>query len=313
MSHLRKSVLALAGLVLAAASLSNAQTVSPSPSVDQPAPPGQPTSIPANPNGEIGPMGSGATTEITPEGYLRTGFEELMFFSGPDLEPTNAGLRELDRGHLPIVHYKFNRDGITYSFTIFESKVDKSAIVRARQHAKFPFMPGFNIEDNIFEPPVNFIRVAITNSAREPKRAVFASGVRYDGPGASRASQGTNPELGESFNPGWVNYFDDANFYRFNRDLYNFPAGYIDRSFKVRKNWSEPNPEYVLGVTQLNATPTMPIGVVTYARDLKPGESWALDFKMPVIPNADPFVIAAIDDASLDAIEAQLRGGAAKP
>jgi hypothetical protein len=45
----------------------------------------------------------------------------------------------------------------------------------------------------------------------------------------------------------------------------------------------------------------MPIGIVTYARLLKPGESWTLDFKMPLIPNADPFVISAIDDASLDA------------
>ena len=313
MNKLRLPVVSFAVVALSAAFTLSSRAQAVSPSIDQPAQPGKPTSNPANPNGEIGPMGSGATTEITPEGYLRTGFEELMFFSGPDLEPTNAHISTLKHGHPPIVHYQFKRDGITYRLTIFAAKIDKSAIVRARQHAKFPFMPGFNIEDNIFEPPVNFIRVGITNTAGEPKRAVFASGVRYDGPGASRASQGTNPQFGESFNPGWMNYFDDANFYRFNRDLYSFPAGYIDRSFKVRKNWSEPNPEYILGITQLNATPTMPIGIVTYARNLKPGESWTLDFKMPVIPNADPFVIAAIDDASLDAIEAQLRGGAAKP
>jgi hypothetical protein len=325
MSKFRKSVLALASLVLAAASLSNAQTVSPSPSIDHLGQPGQPSSNPSKPAGEIGFIGSGAATEITPEGYLRTGFEELMFFSGPDLEPTNTGIRALGQGHLPIVHYEFERDGITYRFTIFAGKIDKSAIIRARQHAKFPFMPGFDIESDIVEPLVNFIRVDMTNTAGEPKRAVFASGVRYDGPSAAGASQGDNRSadgktpsdnrvVGEPFNPGWINYFDDANFYRFNRDLYNFPAGYIDRSFRVRKNWSEPNPEYVLGETQLNATPTTPIGIVTYARELKPGETWTLDFKMPVIPNADPFVISAIDDASLDAIDGQLHGsGAAKP
>ncbi len=40
---------------------------------------------------------------------------------------------------------------------------------------------------------------------------------------------------------------------------------------------------------------------------LKPGETWTLDFKMPVIPTADPFAISAIDDASFDAVQAQLR------
>jgi len=302
MNKPRLPVVSFAVVALSAVfSLSSpAQTVPPS--IGPSGQPAQPSSNPAQPTGDIGFMGSGAATEITPEGYLRTGFVELMFFSGADLEPTNAHIPTLEKGHLPIVHYRFESDGITYRFTIFAGKIDKSAIIRARQHAKFPFMPGFNIEkDDLFEPWVNFVRVEITNSSRDPKHAVFASGVRYDGPSASGASQGVNPQPGESFNPGWVNYFDDANFYRFNRALYSFPAGYVDRSFKVRKNWSEPNPEYVLGVTQLNATPTMPIGIVTYARLLKAGESWTLDFKMPLIPNADPFVISAIDDASLDA------------
>ncbi|MGB7264192.1 MAG: hypothetical protein WBC92_01685, partial [Terracidiphilus sp.] len=53
-----------------------------SPSIDQP---GQPFSYFSKPTGEIGVMGAEAATEITPEGYLRTGFAELMFFSGPDL------------------------------------------------------------------------------------------------------------------------------------------------------------------------------------------------------------------------------------
>ena len=103
-----------------------------------------------------------------------------------------------------------------------------------------------------------------------------------------------------------MNFFDDANFYRFNRDLYAFPAGFADRSFTIRKNWSEPNPQYVLGVTHVDAGPTTPVGIVTYARELKPGETWALDFKMPVIPTADPFAISAIDDASFDAIKARI-------
>jgi hypothetical protein len=288
------------------AHLMRAQTGSPTPASPPVSQAGHPSEKPLTPPDWIGPMGSGATTEITPEGYLSTGFEEMMFFCGPDLEPTNAHIRTLDQGHPPIVHYRFDRDGIQYRFTIFAAKIDKSAIVEARRHAKFPFMPGFDIESNIYQPMVNFIRVDITNNGPEPRHVVFASGVRYADPSATTDRRRDNPQTGEAFNRGWVNFFDDANFYRFNRDLYAFPAGFVDRSFTIRKNWSEPNSQYVLGVTHVDAGPTTPVGIVTYARELKSNESWVLDFKMPVIPTADPFAISAIDDASFDAIETEL-------
>jgi hypothetical protein len=226
---------------------------------------------------------------------------------GADLEPTRAGGHLLEQRGLPIVHYELERDGINYRFSIFAGKIDKSAIIAARQHAKFPFMPGFDIESNIYEPQVDFVRVEITNSTNEQRRAVFASGVRYEDPDAPRTQSGHSND-GETFNPGWTNNFDDANFYRFNRDLYSFSSGYVDRSFTVRKNWSEPNPQDVLHVTRLNPAPTTPIGIATYARELNPGETWALGFKMLVVPTADPFVISAIDDASSEAIEAQVHG-----
>jgi hypothetical protein len=285
-----------------------AQMASPSKVTPSNTQPGQPSSDAAKPTGAIGLSGSGTATEITPEGYLRTGFEEFLFFVGARLEPTNAHTPKLEQGQLPIVHYEITREGITYRFTIFAGKIDKSAIIEARRHAKFPFPPGFDIESGIIEPHVNFVRVEITNSASEPKQAVFASGVRYQDPNATGASKAGNSDLGEPFDPNWRNSFDDANFYRYNRDLYNFPAGYADRSFTVRKNWSEQNPQDILAQTRLDPAPTTPIGIVTYARELKPGESWTLDFKMLLIPNADPFVISAIDDASFDAIEAQMRG-----
>ena len=309
-NQLRLPVFSFAVVVLSATFTisSRAQTTS-----TPAAQPGQPSSNSSRAAEQIGPIGSGATTEITPEGYLSTGFEEMMFFSGPDLEPTNAHIHSLDQGHPPIVHYQFDRDGIQYRFTIFAAKIDKSAIVEARRHAKFPFMPGFDIESNIYQPMVNFIRVDITNNGPGPKRAVFASGVRYADPNVAIDRRRDNPQTGEAFNRGWVNFFDDANFYRFNRDLYAFPAGFVDRSFTIRKNWSEPNPQYVLGVTHVDAGPTTPVGIVTYARMLKPGETWTLDFKMPVIPTADPFAISAIDDASFDAVQAQSARRAGQP
>src|ERR1700722_18960518 len=86
------------------------------PSMDRP---DQPFSYYSKPTDEIGMMDAEAATEITPEGFLRTGFGELMFFTGPELEPTNVRIRTLEDGRLPIIHYQFERDGVTYEFTMF--------------------------------------------------------------------------------------------------------------------------------------------------------------------------------------------------
>ena len=118
-----------------------------SPSIDDP---NKPFTYFSKPTDEIGVMGSEGATEITPEGYLRTGFGELMFFSGPDLVPTSVRIRTLEEGHLPIDHYEFERDGIIYRFTMFEA--------------------GLNADQS--GPLVNFIRVTMRNATSQPTRAI---------------------------------------------------------------------------------------------------------------------------------------------
>ncbi|SPE24343.1 hypothetical protein SBA5_450007 [Candidatus Sulfotelmatomonas gaucii] len=289
-----------------------------SPSIDQR---GQPFSYYSKPTDEIGVMGAEAATEVTPEGYLRTGFEELMFFSGPEFEPTDVRIRTLEQGHLPIIHYEFVRDGIAYRFTVFEARIEVSAIDRARQHSPFPFPPGVSPASGLTEGPlVNFIRVEMQNETREPNRAIFAAGTRYDGPNTTSASHGDNRftrpvegkvpgdfrQIGEEFNPNWMNSFDDGHFFRLNRELYGFPAGYADRTFMLRDEDTGRANRDVLRSTRLDATPTTPIGIVTYSRLLKPGETMTLDFKMPLIPTADPFVITAIDQTGFDDAEKKI-------
>src|ERR1039458_715151 len=139
MKNLRKPVvfLVVALFVVLAADCLHAQMVSPS--IDQP---GQPFSYFSKPTDEIGVMGAEAATEITPEGYLRTGFGELMFFAGPELEPTSVRTRTVEQGNLPIVHYEFARDGIVYSFTLFAATFNESES----------------------GPLVNFIRVEMKNA-----------------------------------------------------------------------------------------------------------------------------------------------------
>jgi hypothetical protein len=258
-----------------------------SPAIDRP---DQPFSYFSKPTDEMGMMDAQAATEITPEGYLRTGFGELMFFAGPELEPTSVRIRTLEQGHLPIFHYQFERDGIAYRFTLFTYATDLSSA-------------GYS---------VNFIRIAMKNESGLPTRAILATGIRYDAPNNTGAQHGDNRfdrpregkypgnyrQLGETFSPDWIYSFTDAGFLRDGRLLYTFPAGYSARSFTLHGQYNYP--QDIGKPSKLMAGPTVPVGIVTYSRVLQPGEESVLDFKMPVVPTADPDAIAAIDKARFD-------------
>ncbi len=276
-----------------------------SPSIDLP---NQPFSYFAAPTDEIGVMDAEGATEITPEGYLRTGYGELMFFAGPQMEPTSARIRTLEDGRLPIIHYQLERDGIAYRFTLFAARLTGSSA------------DGPEAEHAAGSPIVNFVRVEMVNQEAQPNRAVFATGVRYDGPNTTGLPHGDNRfarpvegkfpgdyrQIGEAFDRNWTNSFDDAHFFRMNRVLYGFPAGYVLREFILRENSLDLHEPDVSRPTRLNAEETTPVGIVTYSRILKPGEQWQLDFKMPLVPAADAATIAAMDGAGFDEAKAQV-------
>src|SRR5579863_2863858 len=155
MKNSRKSAFLLAGLSLTAPIPARIHAQMVSPSIDRP---GEPFSYYSKPTDEIGMMDAEAATEITPEGYLRTGFGEMMFFSGPELAPTSVRIRTLEDGHLPIIHYQFERDGIVYRFTMLATTLDGKP------------------EGTL----INFIRIEMKNESRETTRAILATGVRYD-------------------------------------------------------------------------------------------------------------------------------------
>jgi hypothetical protein len=83
-------------------------------------PPGEPFSYFRHPNDVVGALYAPVAAEVTPEGYLYTGFGELMFFTGNPLEPVNKRIKTLQDGYLPIVQYEFERDGVVLANTIFD-------------------------------------------------------------------------------------------------------------------------------------------------------------------------------------------------
>ncbi len=280
------------------------------PSIDRA---GQPFSYFSKPTDEIGILDSQAATEVTPEGYLRTGYGELMFFAGPDYEPINVRIRTLEQGHLPILHYSFQRDGIDYEITVFGTSLDLTS------SGKLPDSGPSNAS------LVNFIRVEMKNPGAEPNRAIFTTGMRYDAPNDTADNHGDNrftrpaePEheggyrqLGEKFSPDWVySFIAELNavigpapglFLRDGRVLYTFPLNQFVEPRPSRTLHGNYNyPQDYSKPAKLDVDPVVPVGIVTYSRLLKPGQSWTLDYTMPVVPTSDPAQIAALQSATFD-------------
>jgi hypothetical protein len=290
MKNTLKIAALFAGLLFLISTAATLQAQMVSPTMDRP---DQPFSYFSKPTDEIGVMDAEAATEITPEGYLRTGYGELMFFAGPELEPTSVRIRTLEDGHSPIVHYNFERDGVSYAFTMF-------AMTRDVQNGE---PEG---------PLVNFIRVTMKNDGGQATRAILATGMRYDAPNNTGAWHGDNRftrpregkvlgsyrQIGEQFSPDWVYSFAPTGFLRDGRLLYTFPADYAERGFTLHGRYNYP--QDISKPTKLEVDPTVPVGVVTYSDLLKPGQERVLDFKMPVVPTDDAATIASMGQASFD-------------
>jgi len=170
----------------------------------------------SQPTDVIGDMDGREATLVTPEGYLYTGFGELMFFTGAPPEPLRQRVKTLLRGYLPVVEYKLDRDGIRYAVSMFAATIDGKAE----------------------SPLVNFVRVKIQNRTKEQRTAFFAAGVRFQndvntpgGVGDNRfrrpvaaSHPGGYEQAGVAFNPDWEYGFFENAFLRDGKVMYLFPT-----------------------------------------------------------------------------------------
>jgi hypothetical protein len=285
MRWLLPGFLTVAALSLSGLAEAHGQMVSPS--ID---PPGQPFSYFSQPTDEIGVMDAPEATEITPEGYLYTGFGELMFFTGPDDEPVCQRLRTLERGYLPIDSYVWRQNGIAYRFTLFAATLDGTP------------------EGQL----VDFIRVTMRNESTQPTRAQFAAGMRYQGPSTTTSPTGDNrfrrPGAGQrpgdynqpgvAFSPDWIYGFQGNAFLRDGKAMYLFPAG-AQLSLTLHNGYNE-SPD--LNPRKLDLLPTTAAGIARYSKILAPGEEFTLEFKLPVMPVAPGDALIAVENASFDSL-----------
>lgn len=245
--------------------------------------PGEPFSYFWHPTDVIGALYAPVATEVTPEGYLYTGFGELMFYVGNPPEPVDQRIKNLYKNYLPIVQYRLQRQGVTYNFTFFAADL------------------GGGLEGL----PVNFVKVQVRNDSREERTAFVSSALRFSAPhnklgGTTQYRFPQRFDLipnayteGQTrFNPDWHYSLSGDALWRDGRMLYLYPLPYDqvslslgDRGFRVWRFLSgevegDRNPKYTLD-------PHTPMGVVTYRLPLKPNQSQSLIFKMPIVPLPD--------------------------
>jgi hypothetical protein len=244
---------------------------------------GKPFSYFWHPTDVIGALYAPMASEVTPEGYLNTGFGELMFFAGNPPELVNVRIKTLHHGYLPIVEYDFRRQGVKFAVRMFAADLGGK-------------LQGL---------PVNFVDVRLENEAGEPRTAFFSSAYRFSPPlcshGGGRGDyrfpqrfdlvpkQYTEGQT--QFNANWQYSFDPAAVIRDGRLLYTFPRTPEPEQFGLSLgNKGFQLYRYLTGEVVGDRDPKhvssydTPMGMVTYRVSLPPRASRTLTFKMPVAP-----------------------------
>ncbi|MEO6923243.1 MAG: hypothetical protein ABI142_05410 [Bryocella sp.] len=287
-----------AALVVGVASV-GAMAQMPSPSIDRA---DQPFSYFSKPTDQIGVAGVDSATEITPEGFLYTGFGELMFFVGPDWQPLTPDdgprTRTLEDGYLPIQSYDVERGGLTYHFTMFAAALGDK--------------PGGAV--------VDFVRVTVSNKGKEARAGFLSTGVRYTSPQttdssipddryrrpANRKVHGDYYQPGVAFSKDWVYAFDGSTFTRDGHVMYAFPE--VPKPTLGMTLYRRSNQRPTTKAGKLSVQVTTPVGFASYAFAIAPGTTKTLDFKMPMIPMAKGDAdVAAMEAASFDQYHEQVR------
>lgn len=244
--------------------------------------PGKPFSYFWHPTDVIGALYDPVASEVTPEGYIYTGFGELMFFIGNPPKAVNQRIKTSVDGYLPIVQYEVERNGVRYRFRMFAADLGEG-------------LQGL---------PVNFVQVKLSNESHERRAAFLSSAYRFAPPsnnlkGISNYRFRQRFDLipkqyteGQTvFNPDWNYALSEDALVRDGRIIYLYPTTSVpeQKSLSLKDNGLRMY-RFFTGEVEGNLHPKYrldphtPMGVVTYRVTLHPGQSHDLVFKMPIVP-----------------------------
>ncbi len=237
------------------------------PDIDKP---DEPFSYFAYPVDVVGMVDSREGTEVTPEGYLFTGYGELLFFTGSPPQPVNQRVKTLYRDHFPAVQYSFIQEEVEYSVTFF----------------------AFTLDGHPESELVNFIRIQFKNLSQDPRTVFWWVGSRYTAESSNarglpdhrfrRPAEAVQPgfyeQAGVEFSPEWEYSFQDGMMLRDGKAFYFFPEEI------THSKWITLKTPYKDTYKKPHILPTTPVGLIRYEISLKPEEKKSIDLKMPYAP-----------------------------
>ncbi len=228
----------------------------------------------SEPTDVIGVMDARQGTLVTPEGYFYTGYGELMLFTGNPPEPAHQRVKTLLNGYLPVIQYRFTREGIEYSVEAFAATLDGAP------------------ESTL----MNFIRITVKNTTASRRTAYLGAGIRYQneanttwGVGDNRFGRpavaknpGEYEQAGVEFSREWEYAFAGDALLRDSSVMYLFPTTPKPRLMMTLKTGY--NERQSIAPEKLYVIPTTPVGIVNYELPLEAGEASVIDLKMPYAP-----------------------------
>ncbi|MCP4378210.1 MAG: discoidin domain-containing protein [bacterium] len=242
MKYFHNTIVFLLAILLGVGSLADAGLPMASPKIDDPARQWNYLSktltlvgVPFMPN----------VIQITWDGAIYTGQNEMCFFYGKDLRPVCQRQKNWHQGWIPIVEYDWNDGGVHYGTEIFSVVLD-----------------GFDARNTL-----TFVRVTLRNCTKIPATAQFASAIR---------GTGSDYRYGRSRWDSNGLYRIESNALTINGAMvYSFPDGAEVESIRSKAYAAE------FTARELGISARTETAIAKYSIQLKPGESKELVFKMP--------------------------------
>ncbi len=187
-------------------------------------------------------------TQITFDGALFTRNAELCFFYSTNDQPLLARSKTFLEGWIPIVQYAWQEGGIDYDI----------------EYLALP-LEGENADNT-----VNFVQVRMHNAGKQPAAARLTAALRHNG--------GDYRNGGSAYSPAWRYAMTDSTGLRDGKLVYAFSPG-AAREAVPGVPYEKPFAGFEQAITA-----RAECCLTRYSRMLRPGEAFAVAFKMPRVP-----------------------------
>ena len=223
----------------------------------------------AYPNFNIGVMGVGKGSQVTYDGAIFAGGNEVAFFVGPDRQPVMARQKQLLDEWLPVIRWGVKNAGVAYEFEAFAAPHD----------------------DNPLSNTTNFIRMTARNETETSTRGMITVANRFAVDAHRFGYMRQYP-----FSPSWKYEMTEDTMVRDGKVILFFPPGGSREAIAGKRY------EGAFSGEKYHVTDRTEVGLVTYDAMLEPGEKKTVDFKMPSIPVATDDIeqLASIRDSDYE-------------